>query len=281
MSSCTDQVIINIELCRDATYSDSTPSCLWQKRWQLPEHSKRSASRQDHKGILHFIVHVPKALTPCHCMVYSCRLFLVRTDHESLCWLWSTARPCIARWAMAFSRDIATSPLNDMLEERISLHAELFHVSLDPPIGSPPIDIDARFPTLEELRDATAQEQERLVAKDGLLLITSNRIYDLFESAFPSHSVLDDQEHIKLAKACIVPCQQARRPFADILSTTDVNIRLAIDFVGPIHYQERIHYILTMQDTFRRFPRAMSQSKRHSSAPCRNIARGKRRLPLI
>eukprot|EP01053_Blabericola_migrator_P003453 Blabericola_migrator_1__3452@NODE_2018_length_3412_cov_24_309118_g934_i2_p3_GENE_NODE_2018_length_3412_cov_24_309118_g934_i2NODE_2018_length_3412_cov_24_309118_g934_i2_p3_ORF_typecomplete_len125_score5_15RT_RNaseH/PF17917_1/2_7e07_NODE_2018_length_3412_cov_24_309118_g934_i260434 len=81
------------------------------------------------------------------------RPFLVRTDHKSLRWLWSTAKPRIARWAMAlqeftfvieyqsgtdnpvadyFSRDIATTPLDEMIDERISMHAELFHVSIDP-----------------------------------------------------------------------------------------------------------------------------------------------------
>eukprot|EP01053_Blabericola_migrator_P011148 Blabericola_migrator_1__11147@NODE_652_length_7028_cov_94_522195_g478_i0_p2_GENE_NODE_652_length_7028_cov_94_522195_g478_i0NODE_652_length_7028_cov_94_522195_g478_i0_p2_ORF_typecomplete_len130_score0_60DEDD_Tnp_IS110/PF01548_17/3_6DEDD_Tnp_IS110/PF01548_17/34_NODE_652_length_7028_cov_94_522195_g478_i045074896 len=33
-------------LCRDATYSGSTPSCQRQIQWQLPEHSKRSASME-------------------------------------------------------------------------------------------------------------------------------------------------------------------------------------------------------------------------------------------
>eukprot|EP01053_Blabericola_migrator_P002037 Blabericola_migrator_1__2036@NODE_1556_length_4278_cov_20_573261_g1020_i0_p2_GENE_NODE_1556_length_4278_cov_20_573261_g1020_i0NODE_1556_length_4278_cov_20_573261_g1020_i0_p2_ORF_typecomplete_len224_score10_54rve/PF00665_26/1e20Integrase_H2C2/PF17921_1/1_2e07DDE_2/PF02914_15/0_024_NODE_1556_length_4278_cov_20_573261_g1020_i016772348 len=68
------------------------------------------------------------------------------------------------------------------------------------------------------------------------------------------------QDIVAYTQQCLT-CQrrtpQARQHSAGILSTTDVNIRLAIDFVGPIHYQERVHYILTMQDTFTRFPQAI------------------------
>eukprot|EP01053_Blabericola_migrator_P003233 Blabericola_migrator_1__3232@NODE_1951_length_3515_cov_24_442865_g934_i1_p2_GENE_NODE_1951_length_3515_cov_24_442865_g934_i1NODE_1951_length_3515_cov_24_442865_g934_i1_p2_ORF_typecomplete_len278_score3_38RT_RNaseH/PF17917_1/5e31RT_RNaseH_2/PF17919_1/8_1e27Peptidase_A17/PF05380_13/0_013_NODE_1951_length_3515_cov_24_442865_g934_i160893 len=129
--------------------------------------------QQDHEGNLHLIAHVSKALTPTEakwsayeleayaivwCILHFAaylrdRPFLVRTDHKSLRWLWSTAKPRIARWAMAlqeftfvieyqsgtdnpvadyFSRDIATTPLDEMIDERISMHAELFHVSIDP-----------------------------------------------------------------------------------------------------------------------------------------------------
>eukprot|EP01053_Blabericola_migrator_P005357 Blabericola_migrator_1__5356@NODE_2745_length_2398_cov_7_032175_g1719_i0_p1_GENE_NODE_2745_length_2398_cov_7_032175_g1719_i0NODE_2745_length_2398_cov_7_032175_g1719_i0_p1_ORF_typecomplete_len258_score22_74_NODE_2745_length_2398_cov_7_032175_g1719_i02921065 len=51
-----------------------------------------------------------------------------------------------------------------------------------------------------------------------------------------------------------MPTSQARQPSVGIFSTTDVNVRLAIDFVRPIHYQRQIHYILTMQGCRMRAP---------------------------
>eukprot|EP01053_Blabericola_migrator_P004286 Blabericola_migrator_1__4285@NODE_2314_length_2950_cov_5_131460_g1450_i0_p1_GENE_NODE_2314_length_2950_cov_5_131460_g1450_i0NODE_2314_length_2950_cov_5_131460_g1450_i0_p1_ORF_typecomplete_len211_score17_84_NODE_2314_length_2950_cov_5_131460_g1450_i0348980 len=52
--------------------------------------------------------------------------------------------------------------------------------------------------------------------------------------------------------------EQARQPSAGILSTTDIDIRLAIDFLGPKHYQERIHYIFTCRTRLHDSPRLWS-----------------------
>jgi transposase InsO family protein len=125
----------------------------------------------------------------------------IRTDHESLKWMWRTdgVSKRIARWALAlreydleieyragklqghvdiFSRDVPTHVLDDMLTDRISLNAKVFAVEavlqVDP--------FDRMVPSLEDFQQAYAMDEElqslpHVTANDGYYFEPSGRLY--------------------------------------------------------------------------------------------------------
>ena len=101
--------------------------------------------------------------------------FTVRTDHESLKWLWKTDNKRIARWALAlqefsfqieyrrgktqchvdiFTRVLPITPLEDTLTDRIAARASLFKVE---PVA-PTSLFDPPFPAVDDFKCVPVKE---------------------------------------------------------------------------------------------------------------------------
>ena len=125
--------------------------------------------------------------------------FTVRTDHESLKWLWGTDNKRVARWALAlqefqfkvlyqkgshhhhvdiFTRDVPITPFDEALTDRIALTANVFTVAPVCQLRRDPWDVT--FPTVEEFKAEQQKEtgrDGRLQCVNGLLLTPSGRVY--------------------------------------------------------------------------------------------------------
>ena len=125
--------------------------------------------------------------------------FTVRTDHESLKWLWGTDNKRVARWALAlqefqfkvlyqrgsnhhhvdiFTRDVPTTPMDETLTNRIALTADVFTVTPVCQLQSDPCDVT--FPTVEEFKQEQQKEANRdqsLECMNGLLVNRYGRVY--------------------------------------------------------------------------------------------------------
>ncbi|EZG44015.1 RNA-directed DNA polymerase [Gregarina niphandrodes] len=121
------------------------------------------------------------------------REFIVRTDHQSLKWLWSTEKSRIARWAMflqefqfkiiyragktqqhvdIFTRDIEFSPLDEQIDARWAL---VCHTDVQPSM----LTLNETFPTPEDLAAAFEREPEPIFSytlQNGLPVV-NNRVY--------------------------------------------------------------------------------------------------------
>ena len=106
--------------------------------------------------------------------------FTVRTDHESLKWLWGTDNKRVARWALAlqefqfkvlyqkgsnhhhvdiFTRDVPITPMDESLTNRIALTADVFTVAPVCQLQRDPCDVT--FPTVEEFKEEQQKEADR------------------------------------------------------------------------------------------------------------------------
>ena len=127
------------------------------------------------------------------------RRFTVRTDHESLKWLWKTDKRRVARWALAlqefdfsvvyragpnqqhvdiFTRDLNDSKLDELLDDRITLRTQVFNVRAICELSKDPLDVE--FPSVDEFKEKQAQDEarpDRLHQQNGLWLTDDNRIY--------------------------------------------------------------------------------------------------------
>lgn len=141
-------------------------------------------------GILHFAEYL--RCLPC---------FTVRTDHESLRWLWKSENKRIARWALAlqeysfevhyqkgkqhthvdlFTRDVQLSELDHLLTDRILTTAHVFQITWD---REAPSADNAVFPSVEEVTRAQKEENTEsmaLLSRNGLLTTKEGQIYSTY-----------------------------------------------------------------------------------------------------
>ena len=131
------------------------------------------------------------------------RPFTVRTDHQSLKWLWNTTKKRIARWALAlqdysfeilyrkgskqahvdiFTRDIDHSKFDDILDEKIGARTNVFG-SQDqmeiPKVYS--TDWDQPLPSMQEwiqaCRECPEASKHPLKTQDEILVTRHQKIY--------------------------------------------------------------------------------------------------------
>ena len=125
--------------------------------------------------------------------------FTVRTDHESLKWLWGTDNKRVARWALAlqefqfkvlyqkgsrhhhvdiFTRDIPITPMDESLTSRIALTADVFTLAPVCQLQRDPCDVT--FPTVDEFKEEQQKEADRdhsLECVNDLLVNRYGRVY--------------------------------------------------------------------------------------------------------
>ena len=140
-------------------------------------------------GILHFAEYLRGQ--PC---------FTVRTDHESLKWLWRTDNKRVARWALAlqefqfkvlyqkgshhhhvdiFTRDVPITPMDEALTDRIALSANVFTVAQVCQLRGDPLDVI--FPSVEDFKEEQKKEESvsqlPLECVNGLWMNRCGRVY--------------------------------------------------------------------------------------------------------
>ena len=126
--------------------------------------------------------------------------FTVRTDHESLKWLWNTDNKRVARWALAlqefqfkvlyqkgsqhhhvdiFTRDVPTTPMEDALTDRVAMTANVFTVA--PVCELQPGRDEAVFPSVDNFKEEQQKEDHgansQLENVNGLLVNRFGRVY--------------------------------------------------------------------------------------------------------
>ena len=126
------------------------------------------------------------------------KTFVVRTDHESLRWLWKTDNKRIARWALAlqefnmhieyrqgkyqqhvdiFTRDVEISPWEDSVTDRIALTAKVATVKAPPDVTR----IAHAFPSVEVFKAAQASDENikryPLVENKGLWYTKTGKVF--------------------------------------------------------------------------------------------------------